>query len=98
MAELIVADRHPWDMTECTWTRKQNQVTGRKTITAENLTEVTPCISPGWGSNQVPSHWPRKDFFVLCEASMNRGNQEEYPFPTPLCRCHVVTLRQLHDS
>lgn len=27
MAELMVADRHLWDVTECTWTRKQSQWT-----------------------------------------------------------------------
>lgn len=49
-----------------------------------NSTKVTLSVNPGWDSNQVSSHWPLTDSFVLCEASINSGDDEECSSPTPL--------------
>lgn len=70
----------------------------QKILTVENLTKVTPRISPGWGSNQVLSHWSQNDIFALCEVAENSGNHEEDPFPTPRSCGNIAMLRQFHTS
>lgn len=64
---------------------ESSQFTVWQALVAENSTNVTLGVSPGWDINQVTLHWPLTDSFVLCEASMGMVRNVPLPF-------HIMSL------